>query len=105
MKKTLKKHERQNIKRRYGCDWQNNIQSVTEQQGECAVCGDTPKTKLRADPWKNRTNMTGFLHMVCRHCYHVIQRCAQPGSPEHARMRGYFGLRARGGWASLASFA
>jgi len=42
MKKSLNKHERQNIKRRYGCDWKTYVRSVTEQNGECAVCGDIP---------------------------------------------------------------
>lgn len=84
--------ERQNIKRRYGCDWQTYMRSVIEQSGECAMCGQIPKTRLIVDPLKRPINTTSFLDMVCLNCLHVITNCARPQTEGHGRLLNYLGL-------------
>jgi hypothetical protein len=68
----LTKYERQNIKRRYGCDWQTYLRSFEVQQGHCAMCGELPgKRGLKADT-KRRRFSDVLVKLICPSCYHVV---------------------------------
>jgi len=70
----LKKYERQNIKRRYGCDWQTYLRSYELQHGLCAMCNEPPgKRGLKGDT-KRRRFSTTYMKLLCPHCYHVVQQ-------------------------------
>lgn len=86
----LKKYERQNIKRRYGCDWQTYMRSYEVQQGHCAMCGELPgKRGLKADT--NRRHFSASYRMlICPHCFHVSSKWARDDT--RARIRAYLGM-------------
>jgi hypothetical protein len=48
----LKYYERQNIKRRFGCDPLEYIQAYERQQGLCELCQQTSKQSLKPDKFK-----------------------------------------------------
>lgn len=92
MKKTLKKHERQNIKRRYGCDWKTYIRSYQEQSGLCAVCGQSSRKRLRVDAVRSPFEDPAFRKLLCVNCHHVIKHCGRPGTEGYGRLANYLGL-------------
>lgn len=84
--------QRQNIKRRYGCDWRTYMRSVIEQNGECAMCGRITKSRLVADKLKSHINTSAFLDMVCQSCSYIITNCSRKDQLGHGRLLNYLGL-------------
>jgi hypothetical protein len=91
-KKDLKKHERQNIKRRYGSDWKTYLRSLELQEGKCAICGLQPKRWLKVDKLR-RYDDPGFVKLLCSACHHVIQHCSR--GEGRARLSNYLALTER----------
>jgi hypothetical protein len=86
----LKKYERQNIKRRYGCDWQTYTRSYELQQGHCAMCGEPPgKRGLKADTKRRRFSDT-IVKLICPSCYHVVTQWIK--DDKRAQIRSYLCL-------------
>ena len=67
----MKKYERQNLRRRFGCDPKAYANLLALQQNKCALCGDqaTRYHKLLPD---GKIALPCFGQLVCRHCKHVI---------------------------------
>jgi hypothetical protein len=84
---TLKKYERQNIKRRYGCDWQTYLRSYELQEGHCAMCGEQPnKRGLKADPKRRSLNST-IRKLLCPPCHHIATQWGR--DDKRAQIRSY----------------
>lgn len=86
----LKKYERQNIKRRYGCDWQTYMRSYELQQGRCAMCDELPgKRGLKADT-KRRCFTSSIRKLICPNCYYVVSQWIK--DTKKAQIKAYLGL-------------
>jgi uncharacterized Fe-S cluster-containing protein len=68
-KSGLKQYERQNIRRRYGCDPDDYIRVLEEQHGVCALCSEPSKHRLRSDT----TRKDGKIKLVCLECFQMLQ--------------------------------
>jgi len=87
---TLKKYERQNIKRRYGCDYRTYLRSYEIQQGHCAMCGELPGLRgLKADT-KRRSFSATTVKLICPSCYHVVTQWIK--DDKRAQIRSYLCL-------------
>ena len=86
----LKKYERQNIKRRYGCDWHTYLRSYELQEGKCAMCDEPAGNRgLKADTKRRRFSATHFK-LLCPHCYYIVQHWAKDS--KRAQIRAYLCL-------------
>jgi hypothetical protein len=84
----LKYYERQNIKRRFGCDPLEYIQAYERQQGLCELCQQTSKQSLKPDKFKQ----TKRIHLVCSHCLHWCEIRLKHPEMITDRMMQYFEL-------------
>ncbi|MFA6082651.1 MAG: hypothetical protein WC773_04585 [Patescibacteria group bacterium] len=60
----LKYYERQNIKRRFGCDPLEYVKAFENQRGLCELCQQPSKRFLKPDKYKR----TKQVHLLCDHC-------------------------------------
>lgn len=84
----LKKYERQNIRRRFGCDPIKYIQAYENQHGLCEVCNEQSRRSLKPDKFKR----TKHLILICDHCLHWSKIRSKDPKRVTDRMMQYFEL-------------
>jgi len=84
----LKKYERQNIKRRFGCDALEYIKAYERQMGLCELCQEPSNHFLKPDKFKR----TKRLVLICHHCFHWSSIRVKDPKRITDRMLAYFEL-------------
>lgn len=84
----LKYYERQNIKRRFGCDPLAYIQSYERQKGLCELCQQKSNHALKPDKFK----LTKQPKLLCDHCLHWAKIRKEQPELITDRMMQYFEL-------------
>lgn len=65
----LSKSQRQNIRRRWGCEPDEYVKALERQGGVCAICKERGKFQLRADTFRT----DGKTALVCYDCFHMLK--------------------------------
>ena len=84
----LKKYERQNIKRRIGCNPIEYIQAYERQKGLCEMCQLPSKHYLKPDTFKK----TKVLNLLCDFCLRLSELRKTNPQVLTERMKSYLEL-------------
>lgn len=82
--KPLTRHDRHNIKRRYGCDWKVYTNSMSYYGPECQMCGAITN-KLRPDTLR----ADRIPPPVCGTCWPFIKHFVKGDPGTRARIKAY----------------